>query len=144
MEIEGYVLGSPLLVQVSFGMATTSVGPRVPPLAPSLLPSLPIDWAEVGHNGDWGVSFGIPITCGAKFWVTTTSVGAKLTPSSLPLLPLAPLAPNGQGRVGVCYTMFWGPHHLCGGKLLGGKLGVRGSEGGKREWGEWAKCYTRF
>ena len=51
---------------------------------------------------------------------------------SLPLLPaqspcsqLAPLAPNGQGRVGVYYTMFWGPHHLCGGK---GQAGSKGSE----------------
>ena len=23
--------------------------------------------------------------------------------------------------------MFWGPHHLCGGKELGGELGVRGA-----------------
>ena len=38
MVIEGYVLGSPPLVGVSFGMPTSSVGPRVPP---SLLPLTP-------------------------------------------------------------------------------------------------------
>ena len=63
-----------------------------------------------------------------------------------------PLAPNGQCRIGVCYTMFWGPHHLCGGKgwegvrgVRGGREGVRGEqEGSEREWGERDKCYTRF
>ena len=92
MVIEGYVLGSPQLVGASFGMSTSSVGPRVPP---SLLPLAP------------------------------------LIPSHPPLS--LPLTPNGQCRVGVCYIMFWGPHHLCGGK---GQEGVRGSEGSKREQGK--------
>ena len=91
MVIEGYVLGSPPLVEASFGIPTSSVGPRVPP---SLLPLTP--------------------SC----------------PLSLPSCFLSlPLAPNGQRRVGVCCTMFLGPHHLCGGK---GQEGVRGSEGSER------------
>ena len=32
-----------------------------------------------------------------------------------------------QGRVGVHYTMFWGPHHLCGSKGANGELGARGA-----------------
>ena len=87
MVIEGYVLGYPPLVRASFGMPTSSIGPRIPP---SLLP---------------------------------------LTPSHSPCSLSLPLTPNGQCRVGVCYTMFLGPHHLCGGK---GQEGVRGSEGSKR------------
>ena len=102
-----------------------------------------------------------------KYQVVKVSPGGSLpltplTPShsscslSLLLLPLTslapscsshspcslspPLAPNGQYRVGVCYTMFWGPHHLCGSKGQEAARGVRGSEvskrgvrGGKRE-----------
>ena len=87
-----------------------------------------------------------------------------LAPSRYLLLPLAPLAPshslslsltpltpscssrslslpshtNGQCRVGVCYTMFWCPHHLCGGKGREGARGARGSEReqGEQEWSE--------
>ena len=141
MEIKDYVLGSLPSVGPIFGVPTTSLEARVPPLTPSFLPSLTIDWVEVGHNGDRGVCFGVPTTCGGKFWDAHQHCWAKgpsqLAPShspcslSLPSCFLSlPLTPNGQCRVGVCYTMFLGPHHLCGGK---GQEGVRGS---KREWGE--------
>ena len=81
---------------------------------------------------------------GATFGVPTTSVGqacsqpallAPLTPSLLPLLPSLPacslllpahsqLAPLGQGRLGVCYTMLWIPTTSVGARVSG----VRGSE----------------
>ena len=35
MEIKGYVLGTPLPVGASFGVPTTSVGPRLAPLTPN-------------------------------------------------------------------------------------------------------------
>ena len=68
MEIKGYVLGTPLTVGASFGVLTTSVGPRLAPLAPNSLPSLPIDQAEVVGNGHQMVCFGVLTTCGANFW----------------------------------------------------------------------------
>ena len=43
MEIEEYVLGSLPPVGPMFGVPTTSLEPRVPPLTPSFLPSLTID-----------------------------------------------------------------------------------------------------
>ena len=74
-----------------------------------------------------------------------------LTPLSLPLAPLScpsllshsphslslPLTPNGQTRLVVYYTIFRGPHHLCGGKGPprdpGRPREVQGARGGKRE-----------
>ena len=52
MEIEEYVSGSLPPVGPIFGVPTTSLEPRVPPLAPSFLPSLTIDRVDVGHNCD--------------------------------------------------------------------------------------------
>ena len=66
-----------------------------------------------GPHHLWGQVLGAHHLC----WIKAKS----------PCSQLAPLTPNGQGRVGVCYTMFWGPHHLCGGKGIGGKLGARGA-----------------
>ena len=43
MEIKEYVLGFLPPVGSIFGVPTTSHEPRVPPLAPSFLPSLTID-----------------------------------------------------------------------------------------------------
>ena len=63
------------------------------------------------------------------FGVPTTSVGVRLTPitpSSLPLLPIDQVE-VWAARKG-CYTMFWGPQHLCQGKGLGSELGAKGSE----------------
>ena len=130
MDIKGYLLGSPPLVGATFSVPTTSVGPRLSPLAPSLLPT----------------------TCGGNFWGAHHLCWAKacsphsphsqlaplapLTPSSL---PLAPLAPNGQGMLGVCYTMFWIPTTSVQARALGARgseLGARGSEGSEREQGE--------
>ena len=102
MVIEGYVLGSPPLVGASFGMPTSSVGPRVPP---SLLPLTP-------SHSPHSLSL---LSC------------SPLAPLSLTLLPSLPLAPNGQTRLVVYYTIWRGPHHLCGGK---------GQDGSEREWGE--------
>ena len=87
-----------------------------------------------------------------------------LAPSRSSSPSCSPLASNGQCRVGVCYTMFWGPHHLCGargereqGEQEGsereqgepegskrGQEGARGARGSEREWGEWDECYARF
>ena len=108
MEIKEYVLGSLPPVGPIFGVPTTSLEPRVSPLTPSFLPSLTIDWAEVGHNGDWGVCFGVPTTCGGKFWDAHQLCWAKgpsqlapshsshsLTPSrSLSLPPCCVLLPS--------------------------------------------------
>ena len=52
---------------------------------------------------------------------------SPLAPLSLPLLPLAPY---GQTRLVVYYTICRGPHHLCGGK---------GQDGSEREQGEWER-----
>ena len=134
----------------TFSVPTTSVGPRLSPLAP-LAPS------------------SLPTTCGGNFWgvhhlcrvgllpLLPTCSPHSLTPSllpsllacslSLPLLPahsqLAPLAPNGQGRLGVCCTMFWIPTTSVGARISGvrwselgargSELGARGSKGSKRE-----------
>ena len=103
MEIEGYLLGSPPPVGPSFGWPPPLFGAR---LTTSLLPSLP--------------------ACSPCSLLLPAH-----SPCSYPCSQLAPLASNGQGRVGVCYTMFWGPRHLCGGKRLGGKLGARAVRGSK-------------
>ena len=65
-----------------------------------------------------------------KYQVVKVSPGGSLPLTPLaPLAPSLPLTPNGQCRVEVCYTMFWGPHHLWG-------QGARGSKGSEREQGE--------
>ena len=88
-----------------------------------------IQWYVLGSPPLVGPSFGCP----------PPLFRASLTHSLLPSLPShspysLSLLPHSQwpreGRV--CYTMFWCPHHLFGGKRLGGKLGARGSEMGAR------------
>ena len=54
-------------------------------------------------------------------------------------LPLTPLTPNGQCRVLVCYTIFWGPTTSVGARgerEREGARGARGSKRGEREQGE--------
>ena len=123
MEMKGYVLGSPPPVRESSWVPNTSVGPRLAPFAPSFLPSLPMDWAEVGHNGDQGVCFGVPTTCGGKFWgahhlcwAKACSLYSQLTPS----LPMDQAKVGCNGDWGVCFGVpttcggkFLGAHHLC-------------------------------
>ena len=90
MEIEGYVLG-PHSVGASFGVLTTSVGPRLAPLTPNLPPSLPMDQVGVAGNGHQMVCFWVPTTCGANFW------GAphfSWTKSPSPCSQLTPLTHN--------------------------------------------------
>ena len=50
--------------------------------------------------------------------IPRTFLGPQEAPSTLPSLPACSPRSDGQGRVGVCYTMFWGLHHLCGSKGL--------------------------
>ena len=90
IDIKWYALGSSPPVGPIFGVPTTSLEPKVPPLVLSSLPSLTIDWAEVGHNGDRGYVLGSPPLVGVSFGMPITSVGPRVPPSSLPLAPLAP------------------------------------------------------
>ena len=83
----GVCFGTPLPVGASFGVLTTSVGPKLAPLAPNSLPSLPMDQADVAGNGHQMVCFVVPTTCGPIFEVPTTSLEPRvppLAPSSLP------------------------------------------------------------
>ena len=75
------------------------------PLIPSLVPSLPMEWAEVGSYADQRVFLGVPISCGGKFWSAhhlSWDKAPSLTPKSLPSLPKhwAQVRPNG----------YWGVH----------------------------------
>ena len=172
-------MGSPPLVGASFGMPTSSVGPRVspslipltpshspcslsPPLTPTLLCLAPLllslasnDTMFCGAHHLFLLCFAVPTTSLLCFAVATTYLGPRVLPISLTLLPACslslpshslslplplscspcssltllllpslPLAPNGQTRVVVYYTIFRGPHHLCGGK---------GQDGSERE-----------
>ena len=124
MDIEGCLLGSPPLVGATFNVPTTSVGSRLSPLTP-LAPS------------------SLPTTCGSNFWGAHYLCWAGLLPACSPHSQLAPLTPNGQGRLGVCYTMFWIPTTSVGARVLGvrgSELGARGARGSKEQ----AECYTRF
>ena len=114
---QGVFLGTPLPVGASFGVPTTSVWPRLAPLAPNLLPSLPMDQVEIAGNGHQMVCFVVLTTCGANF------LGAQhfsWTKCPSPHYQLAPLTPNGptevgdNGDQGVCF----GPHYLWG-QVLG-------------------------
>ena len=132
MDIKWYVLGTLPPVGPIFGVPTTSLEPRVPPLAPSLLPSLTIDWAEVGHNGDQGICFGVPTTCGGKFWDAYHLCWAKgpsqLAPSHSPCSLLLPMVNVGRGML---YYVWGSPPPLWGAR-------------GERKQGEQDECYTRF
>ena len=141
MVIEGYVLGSPPLVGTSFGMPTSSIGPRVPPsllpLTPSHSPcplSLPLCCVLLLSCSlllAMILCFVVPTTsfyyvlwCPSPLYYVLRwpppiwgqgsfpahSLCSQLVPSCSPCSPLAP------SRVGVCYTIFWSSHHLCGGK----------------------------
>ena len=92
----------------------------------------------------WGQVLGCPPALLGQGSLPACSLSlplTPLTPSCLLSLPShflsLPLTPNGQCRVGVCYTMFWDPHHLCGGKgqerarSEGSARGVRGVRGSK-------------
>ena len=75
----------------------------------------------------------------ATFEMPTNSVGARVPPilfvSLLPLslsLNLAPLTPSHSQWPLVCYSMFLGPHHICGARGKVGARWVRGSERGAR------------
>ena len=87
MDIKGYLLESPPLVGATFGVPTTSVGPRLASLAPSLLPSLP----ACSPCSQWSM----------------------------------------ETRGILCYVL--GPHHFCGGKVLGSKREQAGRKESKRE-----------
>ena len=87
----GVCFGTPLPVGASFGVLTTSVWPRLAPLAPNLLFSLPMDPVEVAGNGHQMVCFGVLTICGPIFGMPTTSREPRvppLTPSSLPSLTI--------------------------------------------------------
>ena len=95
MEIKRYVLGTPQPVGTSFGVLTTSVGPRLAPLTPNLLPSLPMDQAEEVGNGHQMVCFGVLTTCGANFW---DAHHFSWTKGPSPHFQLAPSLPMDQWR----------------------------------------------
>ena len=135
MDIKGYLLGSPPFVGATFSVPTTSVGPRLWPLAPSSLPT------TCGDN-----FLGAHHLCWAKACFPHSQL-APLTPSSLPLAPLAPsplpaCSPCSQwprkARSMLYYVL--DPHHLCAGKGIGSKREWAESEreqaGSEREWGE--------
>ena len=141
MDIEECLLGSPPLVGATFSVPTTSVMPRLSPLAP-LAPSL------------------FPTTCGGNFWGahhlcwagllpllpacspcsphSQLASLAPLTPSLLPLTPLAPsslpaCSPCSQWlrEARECYAMFWIPTTSVGARVSGvrgSELGVRGNK----------------
>ena len=121
MVIEGYVLGSPPLVGASFGMPTSSVGPRVPPsllpltpshsphsLSPPLTPTLLClallllslasnDTMFCGAHHLFLLCFAVPTTsllfCGGHhlFGAKGPFQLTHFAPSLFPLAPLAPL-----------------------------------------------------
>ena len=116
---------------IKYQVVKVSPGGLLPlaPLAP-LTPLAPLAPSRSSHSS---CSLSLPITPLAP--LAPSHSPHSLSPSH------SPLAPNGQCRVGVCYTMFWGPHHLCGGKGWEGARwargewdGARGSKGSKREW----------
>ena len=160
MVIEGFVLGSLPLVGASFGMPTSSVGPRVPPsvltLTPShsphplslppccvLLPSCSLSLAMIHCFVVPTISFYYVLQCPPPLyyvlqwppliWGQGSFPAYSLCSQFVPSCsPHSPLAPS---RVKVCYTMLWGPHHLWGQGVRGSegsKRGVRGSKGSKR------------
>ena len=78
MHINGYVLGTPPLL---------SPCSLLTPLAPSSLPSLPMDQAKVVSIDIERYLLGSPPPVGATFSVPSISVGTKLAPLAPSLLP---------------------------------------------------------
>ena len=94
-----------------------------------------LDGGGLPHpRSGWGVP-GVHVS----LWnLPRASRSPQLAPLASSLLPPSPAhSPHsqwikwryggGKRGEGVCYTMFWDPHHLCGCKGLGSELGVRGA-----------------
>ena len=136
MQINEYFLGSPSPVEATFGVPTTSLRTRLPPLTPKSLPSLPKHWAQVVPNGYRGVHFGVPTTCWGKFQCTHNFWYAKAGSPHSQLPPLTPACSSSLQLPLACSQWPMNSLGCIGVPTTSGGQGARGWAGSELEWGD--------
>ena len=136
MQINEYFLGSPSPVEATFGVPITSLRTRFPPLTPKELSTGRAWWISrctfwCSHYMLGQVSVCPPVLI---CWDWLPSLPAYSPHSSS--LQLAPARSSSLPMANEQFSMYWGPHHLWGGKGLGGELGASWEQAGV-SW-EWA------
>ena len=114
MDIEKYVVGSSPPDGASFAVPTTSIAPRAAPLISSLVPSLQIEWGEVGGYADQWVFLGVHISCGGKFWSAHYLSQDKAPSPHSQVAPLTPKALSAGRTKWISRCAFWCPHYMSG------------------------------
>ena len=84
------------------------------PLIPSLLPSLPMEWSELGGYADQQIFLGVPISCGGKFWSAHHLSWDKTPYPHSQVTPLTPKALSIGRAQWILRCTFWCPHYMSG------------------------------